>query len=124
MPAIRWTLGAPDLRWRGAFAKLRPRHLHRGDVVRRQTRSAWMNGEKTAAASATPWRRLEADLRSERWPGGVAHDDQCVMDAGCVIGVGFWAARTSGGEGGERRNGKVAVGIVLLGLIGVRGLPD
>ncbi len=40
---------------------------------------------------------------------------------GCVIGVGYWAARASGGEknGGEGRRGRggLAIGIVIAGLL-------
>src|SRR6267378_3274989 len=119
MPAIRWTLGAPDLRWRGAFANVAP-----GDTFTAATSSdgkqicLGLNGEKRVGFGYTVGDGWKLIFDPERWPGGVLTTINALWIAGCVIGVGFWAARTSGGEGRrEAATAKVAVGIVLLGLI-------
>ena len=119
MPAIRWTLGAPDLRWRGAFANVAP-----GDTFTAATSSdgkqicLGLNGEKRCGFGYTVGDGWKLIFDPERWPGGVLTTINALWIAGCVIGVGFWAARTSGGEGRrEAATAKVAVGIVLLGLI-------
>src|SRR6266545_1667948 len=124
MPAIRWTLELPDLRWRGAFAGIAP-----GDTFTAATSSdgkqicLGLNGEKRCGFGYTVGDGWKLIFYPERWPGWTLTVINMLWIAGCVIAVGFWAARTSGGEkgGGERRRGaataKFAVGIVLVGLI-------
>jgi len=124
MPAIRWTLGAPDLRWRGAFANVAP-----GDTFTAATSSdgkqicLGLNGEKRCGFGYTLGDGWKLIFDPERWPGGVLTTINALWVAGCVIGVGWWAARTAtttvrDGKGRyETVIARIAVGIVLLGLV-------
>ena len=123
MPAINWKLETPDLRWRGAFAAIAP-----GDTFTAAAAASadgkqiclGLNGEKHCGFGYTVGDGWKLIFYPERWPGGLLTAINALWIAGCVVGVGFWAARTSGGErsGGEgAATAKVAVGIVLLALV-------
>lgn len=129
MPAVALRLVQPDLRWRDAFARLRP-----GDTF---TASTGRDPGNVCLALNSDWRcslgytigdGWKLIFYPEAWPSWRLAVINALWVAGCVIGVGFWAARTAGGEkdggeknGGERRRwaamAKLAVATALLGLI-------
>ncbi|MGH7522078.1 MAG: hypothetical protein ACREMI_12465, partial [Gemmatimonadales bacterium] len=124
VPAVALTLAQPDLRWRHALANIAP-----GDTF---TAATGREAGRICLALNLDWR---CDLGytigdgwkliffPEGWPSWILAVINACWVAGCVIGVGFWAARGSGGEkgGGEGRRraamAKVAVGLALAGLI-------
>ena len=128
MPAVRFTLEQPDLRWRGALATIAPGDTFsaatgrdRGSVCLALNRD-WRCGLGYTIGDG--WRLI---FDPQGWPAWMLALINACWVAGCVIGVGYWAARTTGGEkdGGEgaakgRRwatIAKVAVALSLLGLI-------
>src|SRR6266550_1216157 len=123
MPATNWKLETPDLRWRGAFAAIAP-----GDTFTAAAAASadgkqiclGLNGEKHCGFGYTVGDGWKLIFYPERWPGGLLTAINALWIAGCVVGVGFWAARTSGGEGAAKKAAamaRVAVGIVLVGLV-------
>ena len=124
MPAINWKLETPDLRWRGAFAAIAP-----GDTFTAAASSdgkqicLGLNGEKHCGFGYTVGDGWKLIFDPERWPGGLLTAINVLWIAGCVIGVGFWAARTAtttvrDGKGRyETVMARIAVGIVLLALV-------
>ena len=133
MPAVRLTLEQPDLRWRGALAKIAP-----GDTF---TAATGHEDGRICLALNRDWRcdlgytigdGWKLIFYPQGWPAWRLAVINALWVAGCVIGVGYWAARTTGGEksgcekdGGEgtargrrsARMAKVAVALALLGLI-------
>ena len=136
MPAVRLSLQQPDLRWHDALAGVRP-----GDTF---TASTGHDPGNVCLALNTDWRcglgytigdGWKLIFYPEGWPSWRLAVINALWVAGCVIGVGFWAGRTAGGEksGGEKDGGegrrraaiaKVAVGLSLLGLIVVPALTE
>ena len=123
MPAVDLTLEQPDLRWRGALAGMTP-----SDTFTAGTSSdganicLGLNGEKRCGLGYTIGDGWKLIFYPDRWPSwALAFINACWV-AGCVIGVGWWAARTSEAvEGGQGRSkaviARIAVAIVIVGLI-------
>ena len=127
MPAVRLTLEQPDLVWKNALARAAP-----ADTF---TAMTGREAGHLCIALERDWRcNLGYTLGDgwklifypEGWPGWLLAGINACWVAGCVVFVGFWAARGSGGgkDGGEkgggagrRRAAKIAVAIVLLGMI-------
>jgi hypothetical protein len=128
MPAVEWTLIQPDLRWRGAFARIAP-----GDTFTAATGHEpghvclLLNRVEHCGIGYTigdGWKLIYYPERVRRWGWELV-----VMNAvwvfACVVGVGFWAARTAVENGtvrdGKRRYGtvrvRIAVAIAIVGLI-------
>ncbi len=127
MRAVSLRLEQPDLRWRDALARVRL-----GDTF---TASTGRDPGNVCLALNTDWRcglgytigegwRLIFD--PEGWPSWRLAVINALWVAGCVIGVGYWAARTTAVEkttvgDGKGRYGtvmaKAAVAIVLFGLL-------
>jgi hypothetical protein len=113
-PAVNLRLSPPDLRWRGALATIRP-----GDTF---TAATGRDPGNVCIALNSDWRcglgytigdGWKLIFYPEGWPGWRLAVINALWVAGCVIGVGFWAARTERGNSMAR----VAVGVSLLGLI-------
>jgi len=120
MPAVALTLEQPDLRWRDALGNIAP-----GDTFSAAT---GREGGKICLALNLDWRcdfgytigdGWKLIFYPEGWPSWILTMINGCWVAGCVIGVGYWAARTQGGEKGQQRAAKVAVAIALIGLIAV-----
>ena len=122
MPALTLTLDQPDLRWEDAFARIAP-----GDTF---SASTGRDSGRLCLALNSDWRcdlgytigdGWKLIFHPEGWPGWLLAFINACWVAGCVIGVGYWAGRTSAGEHGadegRRRTAKIAVAIVLLGMI-------
>lgn len=113
MPAIRWLLVPPDLRWRGAFANLAP-----GDTFTAAASSdgkqicLGLNDEKRCGFGYTIGDGWKLIFYPERWPAGVLTVINVLWVAGCVVGVGYWAGRTTAST-----KARIAVGIVIVGLV-------
>lgn len=120
MPALNLRLVQPDLRWRGALAAIAP-----GDTF---TAGTWRDAQGVCLGLHTTdhcglgytigdgWRLI---FYPERFPGWALALINSLWIAGCVIGVGYWAARGRGrqedGEGTAK--GRVAILIAALGLV-------
>jgi hypothetical protein len=133
VPAVALTLEQPDLRWRGALANLAP-----GDTF---TAATGRDAGKICLALNLDWRcdlgytigdGWKLIFYPEGWPSWMLAMINACWVAGWVIGVGFWAARTTptvgkttvgkttvrDGKGRyEAVMAKTAVAIVLIGLI-------
>ncbi len=121
MPAARATLEQPDLRLRGALQSVAP-----GDTFVATTSPDTSNVCLRVNALerchlgytiGDGWKLIYYPERRPAWMLGVIN---MLWIAGCVIGVGYWGARGSGGEnsGGEgRRGGGVAIITVVAGLL-------
>jgi hypothetical protein len=121
-PAVNLRLSPPDLRWRGALATIRP-----GDTF---TAATGRDPGNVCIALNSDWRcglgytigdGWKLIFYPEGWPGWRLAVINALWVAGCVIGVGFWAAQKAAAQGGEGRRraamAKLAVATVLLGLI-------
>jgi len=120
IPAVALRLEHPDLRWRDALAGIAP-----GDTF---TATTGHEDGKICLALHRDWRcdlgytigdGWKLIFYPEGWPSWILAMINACWVAGCVIGVGYWAARTQGGEKGQQRAAKVAVAIALIGLIAV-----
>ena len=111
--AAELRLEVPELRWRGALAKIAP-----GDTF---TASAGHDEDLVCMAVNRDYRcgfgytigdgwKLIFD--PEQFPEWALVTLNALWVAGCVAGVGWWAARTD-----RRRAARVAVGIVLVALV-------
>jgi VanZ family protein len=122
MPALRATLEQPDLRLRHALQSVAP-----GDTFMAATRHdstnicLGLNATYRCNLGYTIGDGWKLIYYPEGRPAWMLDLINTLWIAGCVIGVGFWAARNSGGEkgGGEgrRRGGGLAVGIVIAGIL-------
>ena len=115
MPALHWTLEQPDLRLRGGMNPVAP-----GDTYT-ATFTASSNDYPSLClrVNATErchlgytigdgWKLIYYPAGRPAWMLGVINT---LWMVGCVIGVGFWAAR--GAKGG----GLLAMGLVIAGLL-------
>ncbi|HXG97670.1 MAG TPA: VanZ family protein [Gemmatimonadales bacterium] len=115
MPALRYTLEQPDLRLRGALKSVAP-----GDTF---VAATWhdstdiclrLNALERCHLGYTigdGWKLIYFPEGQPAWTLGLINT---LWMMGCVIGVGFWAARSRGGEHGA---GGIALTIVILGLL-------
>ena len=122
MPAVRLTLAQPDLRFEHAFARMAPADTFTATTGRDAGRLCLsVSGDWRCDLGYTIGDGWQLIFYPEHWPGWLLAFINACWVAGWTIGVGFWAGRTSVGEkdGGEgrRRAAKVAVALVLLGLI-------
>jgi hypothetical protein len=121
MPALKLTLEQPDLRWEHALENIAP-----GDTF---TANTGHQSGHVCLAFNTNWRcdlgytigdGWKLIFYPEGWPGWLLAFINACWVLGWTIFVGFWAGRTSlndKGAGGHRRAAKIAVAIVLLGMI-------
>jgi hypothetical protein len=132
MPAVNLRLMQPDLRWRGALATIRP-----GDTF---TAATGRDPGNVCMAVNTDWRcglgytigdGWKLIFYPEGWPAWRLAVINALWVAGCVIGVGFWAARTAETttvRDGKGRYGtvmaKTAVAVVILALIVVPAVTE
>jgi hypothetical protein len=121
MLAVELTLEQPDLRWRGALAAIAP-----GDTFTVKTGHdedgicMGVNRASRCGFGYTVGDGWKLIYYPERFPGWVLTTINALWIAGCVIGVGWWARRCSGGEGaarGRRWAARAAVGTVLVALV-------
>ena len=127
MPALALTLEQPDLRWENALARIAPADTftastgHDAGHLCMSVNSEWRCNLGYTIGDG--WKLI---FYPEHWPGWLLVIINTCWVAGWTIGVGFWAGRTSlgekgggekGGGGGRRRAAKVAVALVLLGMI-------
>jgi len=115
MPALRYTLEQPDLRLRGALRSVAP-----GDTF---VAATWhdstniclrLNALERCHLGYTigdGWKLIYFPEEAPAWMLGLINT---LWMMGCVIGVGFWAARSRGGEHGA---GGIALTVVILGLL-------
>jgi len=122
MPAVRATLDHPDLRLRGALQTVAPRDTFIAKTWHDSTNVCLrLNAIERCHLGYTigdGWKLIYFPAAMPSWMLGLINMFWVV---GCVIGVGYWAARASGGEkdGGEGRRGGggLAIGIVIAGLL-------
>jgi hypothetical protein len=127
VPAQTLTLEQPDLRWRDALATIAPGDTftaatgHDSGTVCLALNSDWRCGLGYSIGNG--WRLI---YDPERWPSWLLRLINACWVAGWVIGVGYWAARTTTVGNKTVRDGKgrygtvmakTAVALVLLGLI-------
>ncbi len=113
MPALRWTLEQPDLRLRGGMKPVAPgdtftaatSHDSTNICLRVNTTSRCNLGYTIGDG----WKLIYYPEGRPPWILGIINT---LWMTGCVIGVGFWAARGTGGRGGW-----LAMGFVLAGLL-------
>jgi len=121
MPALKLTLEQPDLRWEHALTNIAP-----GDTF---TANTGHESGRVCMGFNTNWRcdlgytigdGWKLIFYPELWPGWLLAIINACWVLGWTIFVGFWAGRTSlddTGGAGRRRAAKIAVAIVLLGMI-------
>ena len=122
-PALRWTLEQPDLRLRNGMQNVAP-----GDTF---TAATWHDSTNVCLRVNTTERCHLGYTVGDGWkliyyPAGRAPWIMGTLNllwmAGCVAGVGFWAARGRRGEaaatddGGARPRG-LAIALVIAGLL-------
>lgn len=117
VPAVTLTLEQPDLRWRDALGTIAP-----GDTF---TATTGRDASGICLALNLDWRcdlgytigdGWKLIFYPEGWSSWILAVINACWVAGCVIGVGFWAARTADGRR-RATMAKVAVGLALAGLI-------
>ena len=115
MPAVHWTLEQPDLRLRGGMNPIAP-----GDTF---TAASWaadwyvstnrclrVNSTQRCDLGYTSGDGWKLIYYPEGWPSWMLGLINTLWIAGCVIWVGYWAARGGGG-------GWLAMGFVIAGLL-------
>jgi hypothetical protein len=118
MPAVRWTLEQPDLRLRGAMKPVAPHdtftaatsHDSTNICLRVNTTSRCNIGYTIGDG----WKLIYYPAQRPPWMLGVI---STLWMTGCVIGVGFWAARGTGGRGGWLAMGFVIAGLLMVPLM-------
>jgi hypothetical protein len=117
MPAARLTLAQPDLRWRGVLTAIAP-----ADTF---TAGTWRDAHGVCLGLRTVehcglgytlgdgWKLI---FYPERFPGWLLAVINSLWIAGCMIGVGYWAAKGRGERLREEVTG-AAIGLVGLGLL-------
>jgi hypothetical protein len=118
MPALRWTLEQPDLRLRGAMRSVAP-----GDTF---TAATWHDSTNICLrVNATEhchlgytigdgWKLIYYPEGRPPWTLGLINT---LWIFGCVVGVGFWAARGSNAKGGWLGMGLVIAGLLMVPLM-------
>jgi len=118
MPALRWTLEQLDLRLRGAMKFVAP-----GDTFIAAT---WHDSTNICLrVNATErchlgytigdgWKLIYYPEGRPPWTLDLINT---LWMVGCVIGVGFWAARETAGRGTAGSGGLLAMGSVIAGLL-------
>jgi len=113
MPAVRLRLSQPPLRWRGALAAIAPGDTftaatgHEGGTICMLVNHEWRCGLGYTIGDG--WKLI---FYPEHWPDWQLRVINTLWIAGCVVGVGYWAARGRG-----RRGGGVAIAIVIAALL-------
>ena len=124
MPAVTLTLEQPPLVWENALAQLAPADTFTTMTGREAGRvclalnTAWRGTRGYTIGDG--WKLI---FYPEGWPGWLLAMINACWVAGCVVFVGYWAGRTTGGEG-RRRAAKAAVAIVLVGMLVVPMTTD
>ena len=125
MPALRWTLEQPDLRLRGGMKPVAP-----GDTF---TAATWHDATDICLRVNTTsrchlgytigdgWKLIYYPEGRPPWMLGLINT---LWMVGCVIGVGFWAARGRPVSGGWLGMGLVIAGLLMVPLLtGLKPTP-
>jgi len=113
MPSLRLTLEQPDLRWEDALAKVAPADTFMATTGREKNDLCIaVIPEYRCGLGYTIGDGWKLIFNPEYWPGWLLALINACWVAGWTVGVGFWAGRTTGS-----RRAKIAVAIVLLGMI-------
>ncbi len=132
MPAVHWTLEQPDLRLRGAMKPVAPRDTFTAATWHDSTNICLrVNATESCHLGYTigdGWKLIYYPEGRPPWTLGLINT---LWIFGCVVGVGFWAARgrdkaAANNDGGEGRRdeaaakgvgGLLAMGLVIAGLL-------
>lgn len=110
MPALHWTLEQPDLRLRGGMKSVAPRDTFIAATWHDSTDICLrVNATARCGLGYTIGDGWKLIYYPEGWPAWMLGLIDTLWIVGCVIGVGFWAAR--GGTGW------LAMGLVIAGLL-------
>lgn len=128
MPAVRWTLERPDLRLRDGMKDVAPRDTF--------TAATWHDSTNVCLRVNTTQRCHLGYTIGDGWkliyfpeqrPPGIMGVLNTLWMTGCVVGVGFWAARGRRGEarpkdaGGAPQDGArprgLAIALIIAGLL-------
>ena len=128
MPAVHWTLEQPDLRLRDAMKPVAPGDTFTATFIA-STRDdpslcLRMNATERCHLGYTigdGWKLIYYPAGRPPWMLGLINT---LWMVGCVIGVGFWAARGSNGKGGWLAMGLVIAGLLMAPLLtGLKPTP-
>ena len=115
MPALRVTLEQPDLRLRGALRSVFPHDAFVAATSHDSTNICLrLNAIERCHLGYTigdGWKLIYYPEGRPAWVLGLIN---VLWMMGCVIGVGFWGARSRGGENGA---GGIALTIVIVGVL-------
>ena len=115
MPSLRLTLEQPDLRWEDALAKVAPADTFMATTGREKNDLCIaVIPEYRCGLGYTigdGWKLIYYPQGRPAWMLGLIN---LLWMMGCVIGVGFWGARSRGGENGA---GGIALTIVIVGVL-------
>ncbi len=115
MPALHATLEQPDLRLRGALRDVAPGDTFIAATWHDSTNICLrLNSVERCHLGYTigdGWKLIYYPQGRPAWMLGLINT---LWMMGCVIGVGFWAARSRGGQNGA---GGIALTVVILGLL-------
>ena len=115
MPALHATLEQPDLRLRGALRGVAPGDTFIAATWHDSTNICLrLNAIERCHLGYTigdGWKLIYYPQGRPPWMLGLINT---LWMMGCVIGVGFWAARSRGGQNGT---GGIALTVVILGLL-------
>ena len=110
MPALRWTLVQPDLRLRGAMQPVAPRDTFTA-ATRHDSTDICLRVNATERCHlgytiGDGWKLIYYPEGRPPWTLGLINT---LWGFGCVVGVGYWAAKGGGGW--------LAMGFVIAGLL-------
>ena len=126
MPAVHWTLEQPDLRLHDGMKPVAPGDTFTATFTAptREDPSLCLRLNATERCHlgytiGDGWKLIYYPEGRPPWMLGLINT---LWIAGCVIWVGYWAARSDGGEGrrdtaAARGGGLLAMGIVIAGLL-------
>jgi len=122
MPALRWTLEQPDLRLRGGMRSVAPQDTFTAATWHDSTNICLrVNATERCHLGYTigdGWKLIFYPEGRPPWMLGVINT---LWIFGCVVGVGFWAARGRRDEAAANeaaaKGGWLAIGLVIAGLL-------
>ena len=115
-PAAKLTLEQPELRWRGALTPIAPGDTFTASAGHDESICMAVNREYRCGLGYTIGDGWKLIFDPEEFPEWALVLLNSLWVAGWMIGVGWWAGRSSG-DAGRRWAARVAVGIVLVGLV-------
>jgi hypothetical protein len=125
MPALRWLLQQPDLRLRGAMRPLAPHDTFTAATSHDLT-NICLRVDTTTRCNlgytiGDGWKLIYYPEGRPLWQLELINT---LWMVGCVIGIGFWAARGTGGKGGWLALGFVIAGLLVVPLLtGLKPTP-